>query len=234
MISDVDVSGAKAGATYTFSYDENTDELTLTRSGDNATQTITISGEQFDNGKTTLSFNALGVSIVVVSDGSDGADDIGNALGSAEIITQSGGSAAEFLIGSNGGADETLKVAFSEMSSKTLGSGAGQYLSDMITDNTAVDSKSKAEALIKVVDDAINKVSSQRSLLGAAQNRLEHTINNLSTSSENLTAAESRIRDADMAKELMEQTKNAILSQAAQAMLAQANQLPQGVLQLLR
>jgi flagellin len=70
--------------------------------------------------------------------------------------------------------------------------------------------------------------------LGAYQNRLEHTINNLNTSSENLTAAESRIRDVDMAKEMMTQTKNSILSQAAQAMLAQANQAPQGVLQLLR
>ncbi|MNJ02115.1 putative flagellin YvzB [compost metagenome] len=70
--------------------------------------------------------------------------------------------------------------------------------------------------------------------MGAVQNRLEHTINNLQTASENLTAAESRIRDVDMAKEMMDFTKNNILSQAAQAMLAQANQQPQGVLQLLR
>ncbi|WP_421101415.1 flagellin, partial [Sporosarcina psychrophila] len=76
--------------------------------------------------------------------------------------------------------------------------------------------------------------SAQRSQLGAFQNRLDHTINNLNTSSENLTAAESRIRDVDMAKEMMEQTKNSILAQASQAMLAQAQQLPQGVLQLLR
>ncbi|NLG36453.1 MAG: flagellin, partial [Clostridiales bacterium] len=74
----------------------------------------------------------------------------------------------------------------------------------------------------------------QRSKLGSYQNRLEHTINNLGTSAENLTAAESRIRDVDMAKEMMEYTKMNILSQAAQAMLAQANQLPQQVLQLLQ
>lgn len=84
------------------------------------------------------------------------------------------------------------------------------------------------------LDTAIKTVSTARSYLGANQNRLEHTINNLNTSTENLTAAESRIRDVDMAKEMMEQTKNSILSQAAQAMLAQANQQPQGVLQLLR
>ncbi|WP_214859415.1 flagellin [Exiguobacterium sp. s161] len=84
------------------------------------------------------------------------------------------------------------------------------------------------------IDVAIESVSKSRSYLGANQNRLEHTINNLKTSSENLTAAESRIRDVDMAKEMMNQTKNSILAQAAQAMLAQANQQPQGVLQLLR
>jgi len=91
-----------------------------------------------------------------------------------------------------------------------------------------------ADKAITAVNNAIEKVSAERSKLGAYQNRLEHTINNLGTSSENLTAAESRIRDVDMAKEMMEFTKNNILTQAAQAMLAQANQQPQGVLQLLR
>jgi flagellin len=80
----------------------------------------------------------------------------------------------------------------------------------------------------------INSVLSQRANPGAYQNRLEHTINNLGTASENLTAAEARVRDVDMAKEMMEFTKNNILTKAAQAMLAQANQQPQGVLQLLR
>ncbi len=84
------------------------------------------------------------------------------------------------------------------------------------------------------IQNAIDVVSAQRSKLGAYQNRLEHTINNMNTASENLTAAESRVRDVDMAKEMMEQTKNSILAQASQAMLAQANQQPQGVLQLLR
>ncbi|WLR55544.1 flagellin Hag [Mesobacillus subterraneus] len=108
------------------------------------------------------------------------------------------------------------------------------------TNNTTVEkaldvsSHDKATVAIEVINKAIETVSGERSKLGAYQNRLEHTINNLGTSSENLTAAESRIRDVDMAKEMMSQTKNSILSQAAQAMLAQANQQPQGVLQLLR
>ena len=84
------------------------------------------------------------------------------------------------------------------------------------------------------MNEAIDSVSSIRSDLGALQNRLEHTINNLSVQTENITAAESRIRDVDMAKEMMAYTKNNILVQASQAMLAQANQVPQGVLQLLQ
>ena len=87
---------------------------------------------------------------------------------------------------------------------------------------------------VSSIKDAINSVSSTRGDLGAIQNRLEHTINNLGVTTENMTAAESRIRDTDMAKEMMAYTKNNILVQAAQAMLAQANQVPQGVLQLLQ
>lgn len=97
-----------------------------------------------------------------------------------------------------------------------------------------VSTTTRASAAITAIDDAVLSVSTERSKLGAYQNRLEHTIANLDTSGENLTAAESRIRDVDMAKEMMEFTKNNILNQAATAMLAQANQQPQGVLQLLR
>jgi len=97
-----------------------------------------------------------------------------------------------------------------------------------------VSSQTAADTAVDIIQSAIETVSAERSKLGAYQNRLEHTINNLGTSAENLTASESRIRDVDMAKEMMEFTKLNILSQAAQAMLAQANQLPQSVLQLLR
>ncbi|WP_035295886.1 flagellin [Brevibacillus thermoruber] len=97
-----------------------------------------------------------------------------------------------------------------------------------------LDTQANAQTTLAAVEAQINAVSAARSYLGANQNRLENTINNLNITAENLTAAESRIRDVDMAKEQMEFTKNNILTQASQAMLAQANQLPQGVLQLLR
>ena len=97
-----------------------------------------------------------------------------------------------------------------------------------------ISTKGGATAAITAISTAVGNISTIRSKLGAIQNRLEHTINNLGVTTENMTAAESRIRDTDMAEEMMAYTKNNILVQAAQAMLAQANTVPQGVLQLLQ
>ncbi|MCY7891849.1 flagellin Hag [Bacillus vallismortis] len=148
-----------------------------------------------------------------------------------------------FQIGANGG--QQLSVHIEDMSAKAIGK-VDETSGALVTGKSVQDINVKNFETIKagedggfndqlaIVDGAINTVSKQRSELGAVQNRLEHTINNLSASGENLTAAESRIRDVDMAKEMSEFTKNNILSQASQAMLAQANQQPQNVLQLLR
>ncbi|EJE7233298.1 flagellin [Clostridium sporogenes] len=131
-----------------------------------------------------------------------------------------------FQIGANSG--QTIKLAISAMSAGSLG-----VASDKVTIGS-VKTASDITKMIATIDTAINTVSGERAKLGANQNRLEHTISNLDNSAENLQAAESRIRDVDMAKEMMNFTKTNILTQAAQAMLAQANQAPQGVLQLLR
>ncbi|MFG3431269.1 MULTISPECIES: flagellin [Lysinibacillus] len=127
-----------------------------------------------------------------------------------------------FQIGANEGQTMSLKI----------GDMRGANLSGV--DAISISSRTGASGAIVTIDNAIKAVSTQRSTLGAVQNRLEHTINNLGAASENLTAAESRIRDTDMAAEMMAFTKNNILTQAAQSMLAQANQQPQGVLQLLQ
>lgn len=149
----------------------------------------------------------------------------------------------KFQIGAN--ENQAMTVSIGDMRAKALGivgEGTGFKTEKTVTDGTNADAvessldlstHESAAAAISVLDKAINAVSTQRASLGAVQNRLEHTINNLGASSENLTAAESRIRDTDMAKEMMNFTKNNILTQAAQSMLAQANQQPQGVLQLL-
>ena len=108
-------------------------------------------------------------------------------------------------------------------------------ITDTLTEYTLdVSNHEKAAAAISVLDDAIQRVSAERSRMGAVQNRLEYAVDNLKYMSENITASESRIRDLDMALEMTAYTKNNILVQSAQAMLAQANQLPQGVLQLLK
>ena len=126
-----------------------------------------------------------------------------------------------------------------DIAAATLDDGGDVDLNDMFTSlglDPGADAATNAGEAVEVgnIDIAIDLVNSQRAIYGAAQNRLEHTINNLGTTHENLSAAESRIRDTDMAKEMTEFTKNNILQQAAQSMLAQANQLPQNVLGLLR
>lgn len=110
----------------------------------------------------------------------------------------------------------------------------GMESGDLGVDGITVDSTANANAAIETIDDAINTVSEYRATLGAAQNRMEHTVNNLKVTSENITAAESRIRDTDMADEITSYTKNNILMQAAQSMLAQSNAMPQGVLSMLQ
>jgi flagellin len=132
-----------------------------------------------------------------------------------------GGLNAVIHVGANKDQKVNVKIA-SSMGTAVLGAAV------------AVSTQTGANTAIDTINSAITKVSTQRAALGAVQNRLEHTIKNLDTGAENLQASESRIRDVDMAKEMMSFTKNNILSQAAQSMLAQANQAPQGVLQLLR
>ncbi len=185
----------------------------------NATSaTLSLSATLASTGE-TLDINALndlkvGDSITL----SFKAADAGNADVSKAVNMQ---------IGANTG--QNMYVGINDMRAEALG----------VRDKTSgdavnIEDSGKASAAVTTIDNAIEKVSAQRSQLGAFQNRLEHTINNLGTSSENLSSSESRIRDVDMAKEMMEFTKNNILSQAAQSMLAQANQQPQSVLQLLQ
>ena len=127
-----------------------------------------------------------------------------------------------------------LGVIANASTSAVLGVGGAVTTAADTKAGINVSAQGSANTAISTIDNAIKTVSAERSKLGAYQNRLEHTIANLGTSSENLTSAESRIRDVDMAKEMSTFSKNNILSQAAQAMLAQANQQPQQVLQLLR
>lgn len=201
-------------------------------------------------GKYTVTATGTGIKVETTVNGSTEGmtSSIASATGvvAGDVTTTEGTfddtKALNFQIGAN--ENQGMKLDISDMRAAALGitsTGTGGSLG--VTDGTSstiteqaldVSTHDSAAAAVTKIQSAIDQVSGERSKLGATQNRLEHTINNLGTSSENLTAAESRIRDVDMAKEMMSFTKNNILTQAAQAMLAQANQAPQGVLQLLR
>ena len=138
----------------------------------------------------------------------------------------SNGSALNIQVGANSG--EGIKITLANMAASVIG------VTTTLVSNISAGTAGDANKLTTAIDNALVKVSTQRAKFGAIQNRLEHTIKNIDNTSENLQSAESRVRDVDMAKEMMNYSKNNILNQAAQSMLAQANQQPQNVLNLLR
>ena len=181
--------------------------IVLNENDEVVAQNLTGSGSaSFDN----IDFNA-----------NDGTGEVTIGAGQASGDIDSDNSLT-FQIGANGGQDTDLAI-------KSMGKGD----LNVGTGSINVTSQSEAELAIGVIDKAIEKVSGERSKLGAKQNRLNSTINNLSTSEENLTAAKSRIKDVDMASEMMNMSKTRVLKQAGTSMLAQANQKSQGVLSLL-
>ncbi|MBG9786382.1 flagellin [Brevibacillus laterosporus] len=191
-------------------------------------QAITINFSDVGAGveaETKAEKDAAGViTVTLKSDGTDGTgtkEEVMNALKELGLNVKA-----------KDGADMNDIVDEAPATTATVAAATAADVND--TKGVDISTQKAADKAITTINNALNKVSEERSKLGANQNRLEHTINNLGATAENLTAAESRIRDVDMAKEMMDFTKNNILTQAAQAMLAQANQQPQGVLQLLR
>ncbi len=187
---------------------------------------VTLSGNTENNGTDTpntlfISRSTVSATVELTGGAGLGDDDAFLTQNNYDSIASAGGMTLQ--VGANEG--QTMSFNIGDMSASALGVSGN---------NVRVDQQDRASAAISVIDEAINKVSKQRSTLGAVQNRLEHTIANLDTSAENLQQAESRIRDVDMAAEMVEYSKYNILSQASQSMLAQANQSTQGVLSLLQ
>ena len=238
--------------------------ITLVKAGGELSGGVTASGSTFkfitaDGNEQTITFvtgggsgTVAGVTVAITNSGITFGSGV---FGSGSTTTlrfgsgasQTGTTLADMKVGEGitfvFGKHEAAKSGLEDSVMLQIGANAGQTtlvsVGDMRAEalglkNLDISSKFKAMNAVETVQNALEKVSAQRSLLGAMQNRLEHTIKNVDTSSENLQASESRIRDVDMAKEMMTFTKNNILQQASQAMLAQANQLPNQVLQLLR
>lgn len=225
--TDIDVSNATKGATYTINYTAESDD----GSGNITPAKYTLQKEEGGNTEDVASINAPAAGTASTLDFGDvrislTADATGADLDGKTITTKADDptkASINIQIGANTTDFEKLEISVKDMTS------SGLKINDL-----NVDTEEDAKKAMDSLKEAITAVSAQRSELGAHQNRLEHSINNLNTTSENLTSAESRIRDVDMAKEMMEQTKNSILAQASQAMLTQANQQPQNVLQMLR
>lgn len=225
--------------TYTFS-SAAAGELTLT-GADGSTQTLTGLTDLAANESRTFQFYQLGVSVTLTA-GSTGmtiADAIAQLTTAANdtIVVSGSGNQSTLQVGAN--IPDTLTLSFTNIQSENLGSGAF-YLggaNGLANDGdaaTVVRNIDAAHQLIAAVDGAIQVLNSQRGTLGAAQNRLEHTINSLGVAVENLSASESRIRDADIAKLSSEMVASQILQQAGVSVLAQANQTPQAILALLQ
>ncbi|MGE5474168.1 MAG: flagellin [Ignavibacteriales bacterium] len=210
--SDIDVSGAKSGVTYIISATAaaGMSAIKLLNGTTGASYTLSAIGD----GAQTLDFGSMGIKIKL--NNSFVAADL--AMEDHNIIVS--GNSTVFQIGPDQG--QTMSVSINDMTS------IGLSLSGI-----DVSTNSKAQSAIGTLDDAIGKISVERAKIGASINRLEHSIEYMNTSADNLTEAESRIRDADMAKEMMDYIKYSILEKAATAMLAQANQQPQVLLKIL-
>lgn len=215
-VSGINVDGAAQDTTYTFTTSGNYAIL----SGDNKLEKIDLGAAATAYSGGTISFDKLGIDITT-----SGVDL--STLNATTIVTADSGDQTTFQVGAENG--QTMAIAIGDMQTSALGADASASFS---LDGVDVTTQSFTDNLA-VIDQSIADVSSQRANMGAKMNRLDYAMNNLQTSAENLQASESRIRDLDMANEMLTFTRNNILSQASTAMLAQANQKPQAVLQLL-
>ena len=197
-------------------FDKYDFEVVNGAAGNNSKKITITQKDNFETDKESMKVSVQGKAQVVTV----------KAVGIAAKDEEVSDGKANVQVGAN--SNQSMRIEIGDMRAKALN------IVDERGNSLSVLSAEEANKAITAFDAALNAVSSQRANLGAVQNRLEYTISNLDNTAENLTSAESTLRDVDMAKEMMEYSKNNILNQAAQAMISQANQQPQNVLQLLR
>ncbi|MFN7207973.1 MAG: flagellin, partial [Burkholderiales bacterium] len=229
-VSGLDVSRASSGTTFTFT--NSGADLTLTGGG--ISQTITVGAIAADSSQ-TLNFSSLGIKLTVSSvTGESGANIAGGMTAAANntIITAAGSGATNLQIGSGTAVGtDTVAISFADMRINSSGAAAQiTTLATALTNFNSSQSEANARTIMSAVDGALDYFSTQRASLGALQNRMQSSVASTAIATENLSAARSRVRDADFAAETSALTRGQILQQAGQAMLAQANALPQGVL----
>jgi len=211
--------------------------ITLTNSANSMSQTVNVA-TMLTQGTSNqvLNFSQLGVSVTLSGYGANGTQaKIIADLNTAANVKTAAATPFQLQIGANSGQTVTMSVA--DMRATAIGAGNGSGFTSLdngVTTFAGAATTANAQNLILSIDQAISDVSNANSGLGAMQNRLQNTIQNLSVGEQNMTAAESAIRDVNMAAEMVNFTKTGILQQAGQAILAQANQAPSGIVQLLR
>ncbi len=233
VISAVDVSGAKASATYTLTRVGAAGAgtgVTLSNNLDATTVTVVADPTIGADGTMTLNFSLSGHSIKMTINGATGktAANVYDDL-TTKTITTGGSGSATFRVGAD--VNQDISVTFSDNRTTALGTTT---IASLVTDSQNVSTTAKANALLTAIDEGIVTVSSNRAKLGAAQNQVEAAINSLGVAVENMSASESRIRDADVAEVSTELVTRQIMQQAGVAVLSQANTSSQAVLSLLQ
>jgi len=237
-VAALDVTGADAGTAYTFT-SPGANQITLTKGVGAGAVSQTVAINDLAGGSESLNFDKLGVNLTLT--GTATAVNMLTTLttaGTNSITTAAGSQSAVLQIGANATSNDTLSVAFADVQASSasglnLVSNAGANL-DWSSAANVVQDNTHAQAIINQIDGAITTLNTVRGTLGASQNRLEHTIASLGVSVENITASESRIRDADVASLSSQMASDQILQQAGTAVLAQANTSSQSVLKLLQ
>lgn len=229
-VSAVDVSKLRAGTTYTFTkVDADTAALS---DGTTTVNVDVLDGTIGADGVMNVAFTgAHQATITIVGAAAKTVSDVLGDLNGKTIITAAGSGSASFRVGAE--STDTITVSFDNMQAAALGP-VGFKLSTLITDNANVSTVAKANTLLTSLDQAIQDVSTGRAKLGAAQNQIEAAVNSLGVVSENLSASESRIRDADIAAVSSELVARQIMQQAGVSVLSQANSSAQNVLALLQ
>jgi flagellin len=241
-VAAIDTSGAKASTTYTITSQAG-GKVTLSDGLGNSQQ-VTMAATIGATGTMSLNFSQMGVKLTIVGAAAKTSGDLATDLATATnaVIVTGTNAGANFQIGATGNAVDALTVTFADarVTNNTAVGGAGygtlnaDINSFVAATGTGTGIVAAAQTLINSVDTGIGFVSTVRGNLGAVQNRLEHTTASISVASENLNASMSRIKDLDVASEMVNFTKTQILQQAGTAILAQANSAPQNILTLLR
>ena len=229
----IDVTQAEAGVTYTTDVPV-AGQVRLTNGTSGVAQTLTAASIG-DGAVQVLDFSALGVRLTLTENAGvyvDGltSTEVATDLGGKTIVT-TGNGAAIFRVGAE--VVDNVTVTFDDTRATALGDGGANDIADLVIDNQSVSTVAKANSLLSAVDTAIGQISNFRARLGAAQNQMEAVVNSIGVSVENLSASESRIRDADIAMVSSQMVSRQIMQQAGVAVLSQANTAPQAVLTLL-